>query len=191
MSRNWEYKKYKVVEEYFGEKIVVSVEEKWSEDGIELADVSCPYNTALRELGHSIGNYVQSESGIVKGEIVKRLSVDDVHDAIFKEIYIAEKVIAESKKEKHDNFKSTRFLTVFVQYENQEIPIKLMLKSGDTKVWIICVDTRMECPSIEKFRDKIVEEVQMGKRMIDNGYVFPKSSTFSKMRKKIKKYFNY
>ena len=186
---NYEYKKYKVIEKYLGKKIEVNVSECWSSEGIESADVSCSYNTILRSLGHSIENYKPYEYGGVIGEVVKRLSVDDVHDAIFKEIYIAEESIARSKKEKHDDFKSTRYLTVLVQYENQEIPVELMLKAGDTKVWIIRLDSLISHVSIDKFRDKVIEEVQRGKRMIDNGYVFSKPSKISKVKKKIKSLF--
>ena len=98
---NYEYKKYKVIEKYLGKIIEVNVSECWSSEGIESADISCSYNTILRSLGHSIGNYTQSESGIVQGKIVNRLSVDDVYDAIFKDVYIAEKSITESKKEEN------------------------------------------------------------------------------------------
>lgn len=183
---NYEYKKYKVTEEYLGEEIEVNVSECWSSEGIESADISCSHSTIFRGLGHSIGNYRPYEYGGVIGEVVKRLSVDDVHDAIFKEFYIAEESIAKSKKEEHDCFKSIRHLTVLVQYENQEIPVKLTLKAGDTKVWIIRLDSLISHVSIDKFRDKVIEEVQRGKRMIDNGYVFSKPGAFSKVKKKIK-----
>ena len=183
---NYEYKKYKVTEEYLGEKIEVNVSECWSSEGIESADISCSHSTIFRSLGHSIGNYRPYEYGGVIGEVVKCLSVDDVHDAIFKEFYIAEESIAKSKKEEHDCFKSIRHLTVLVQYKNQEIPIKLMLKAGDTKVWIIRLDSLISHVLIDKFRDKVIEEVQRGKRMIDNGYVFSKPGTFSNVKKEIK-----
>ncbi len=185
----YEYKKYKVTEKYLGKIIEVNVSECWSNEGIESADVSCSHSTIFRGLGHSIGNYIQSESGVIQGKIVKRLSVDDVYDAIFKEIYIAEESIARSKKEEHDNFEFRRYLTVLVQYENQEIPIQLMLKAGDTKVWIIRLDSLISHVSIDKFRDKVIEEVQRGKRMINNGYVFPKPGTFNKVKRKIKSLF--
>lgn len=191
MSKNWEYKKYKVVEEYLGEDIIINVDETWTEDGIETAGISCSYNPILRTLGHSIGKYKQSESGIVQGEIVKRLSVDDVHDAIFKEIYIAEKNIARSKKEEHDNFKLPRSLTVFVEYENQDIQVRLWLSAIDTGVWILRLNSLISYVSIDKFRDNVIEEVQRGKMMIDNGYVFPKPSAFSKVKRKIQKMFYY
>jgi len=184
---NYEYKKYKVTEKYLGEEIEVNVSECWSSEGIESADISCSkYNPIFSGISHKIGNYKPYEYGGVIGEVIKRLSVDDVHDAIFKEFYIAEESIARSKKEEHDNFKSTRYPTVIAQYENQEIPIKLMLKAGDTKVWIIRLDSLISHVSIDKFRDKVIEEVQRGKRMIDNGYVFSKPSAFSKVKKKIK-----
>lgn len=186
---NYEYKKYKVTEEYLGEEIEVNVSECWSSGGIESADISCSHSTILRGLGHSIGNYRPYEYGGVIGEVVKWLSVDDVHDAIFKEFYIAEESIAKSKKEDHDCFKSMRHLTVLVQYKNQEIPVKLTLKAGDTKVWIIRLDSLISHVSIDKFRDKVIEEVQRGKRMIDNGYVFGQPSKISKVKKKIKSLF--
>ena len=187
----FEYKKYKVTEKYLGKIIEVNVSECWSNEGIESADVSCSHSTIFRGLWHSIGNYIKSESGVIQGKIVKRLSVDDVYDAIFKEIYFAEKSITESKKEEHDNFYCTRYLTVLVQYENQEIPVNLMLKAGDTKVWIIRLDSLISHVSIDKFRNKVIEEVQRGKRMIDNGCVFSKPGAFSKVKKKIKNHFNY
>ena len=183
------YKKYKVSEEYLGKKIEVNVSECWSNEGIESADLSCSHSTIFRGLGHRVGNYRPYEYGGVIGEVVKRLSVEDVHDAIFKEIYIAEKSIAESKKEIHDDFKLTRYLTVLVQYENQEIPVNFMLKAGDTKVFIIRLDSLISHVSIDKFRNKVIEEVQRGKRMIDNGYVFPKPSKISKVKKKVKSLF--
>ena len=186
---NYEYKKYKVIEKYLGKIIEVNVSECWSSEGIESADISCSYNTILRSLGHSIGNYRPYEYGGVIGEVVKRLSVDDVYDAIFKDVYIAEKSITESKKEEHDNFYCTRYLTVLVQYENQEIPVNLMLKAGDTKVWIIRLDSLISHVSIDKFRDKVIEEVQRGKKMIDNGYVFSKPNVISKVKKKVKSFF--
>lgn len=184
--------KYKVKEGYLGEIIEVNVSECWSSEGIESADIFCSkYSPIFTGISHKIGNYKPYEYGGVIGEVVKRLSVDDVHDAIFKEIYIAEKSITESKKEEHDNFKLTRYLTVLVQYKNQEMPIKLMLKTGDTKVWIIRLDSLISRVSIDNFRNKVIEEVQRGKRMIDNGYVFPKPGAFSKVKRKIKNYFNY
>lgn len=186
---NFEYKKYKVTEKYLGEEIEVNVSECWSNEGIESADISCSRSTIFRGLGHSIGNYKPYEYGGVIGEVVKCLSVDDVHDAIFKEFYIAEESIARSKKEEHDNFELRRYLTVLVQYENQEIPIQLMLKAGDTKVWIIRLDSLISNVSIDKFRDKVIEEVQRGKRMINNGYVFPKPGTLNKVKRKIKSLF--
>lgn len=190
--RDFYYKKYKVTEEYLGKIIEVNVSEYWSSEGIESADISCPkYNLIFTGISHKIGNYRPCEYGGVIGEVIKRLSVDDVYDAIFKEIYIAEKSIARSKKEEYDNFKTTRYLTVLVQYENQEIPVQLMLKAGDTKVWIIRLDSLISHVSIDKFRDKVIEEVQRGKRMIDNGYVFSKPGTFDKIKRKIKNHFNY
>ena len=186
---NYEYKKYKVTEKYLGKIIEVNVNECWSSEGIESAEISCSHSTIFRGLGHSIGNYIQSESGVIQGKIVKRLSVDDVYDAIFKEIYFAEESIARSKKEEHDNFYCTRYLTVLVQYKNQEIPVNLMLKAGDTKVWIIRLDSLISYVSIDKFRDKVIEEVQRGKRMIDNGCVFSKPNVISKVKKKVKSFF--
>lgn len=192
MSWKYEYKKYKVVEEYLGEKIVVNVNECWNDDGIEHADIFCPkYGVIMRGLGHSIGNYKLSNAGIVQGEIIKLLSVDDVHDAIFKEIQFAEESIAESKNEKHDMFKSMRHLTILVDYDNQEIPVEVVLKAGDTQVEIICIDTRLNRIPIDSIRDKIVEEVHKGKRMIDDGYVFSTLGTFGKIKRKIKNYFTY
>ena len=187
---NWDSKKYELKEEYMGKEIVVSVNETWKNGQIDHASISClGYSPMIRGIGHKVGNYRSCEYGGVVGEIIKRLSVDDVHDAIMKEFLIAERSIARSKKEEHDNFKSTRYLTVLVQYENQEIPVELMLKAGDTKVWIIRLDSLISHVSIDKFRDKVIEEVQRGKRMIDNGYVFSTPSKISKVKKKIKSLF--
>jgi hypothetical protein len=191
---NYEYKKYKVIEEYFGEKIEVNVSECWSSEGIESADISCSHSTIFRGLGHSIGNYRPYEYGGVIGEVIKRLSVDDVHDAIFKEIYIAEESIARSKKKLHDNFENTRHFHVIVEYEGQEIGVTLMIKAGRKEIHIICPSTYMvSSVSMEdnKFRDKIIDEVEKCKELIDNGYVFPTPSRISKVKKKVKNYFNF
>lgn len=191
---NYEYKKYKVTEEYLGEKIEVNVSECWSSEGIESADISCSHSTIFRGLGHSIGNYRPYEYGGVIGEVIKRLSVDDVHDAIFKEIYIAEESIARSKKKEHDNFENTRHFHVIVEYEGQEIGVTLMIKAGRKEIHIICPSTYMvSSVSMEdnKFRDKIIDEVEKCKELIDNGYVFPTPSRISKVKKKVKNYFNF
>lgn len=189
---NYEYKKYKVTEEYLGEKIEVNVSECWSSEGIESADISCSHSTIFRGLGHSIGNYRPYEYGGVIGEVVKCLSVDDVHDAIFKEIYIAEECIARSKKEEHDNFYHSRYFRVVVHYKNQEIIIPIMMNSNSDKVWITCPSSALikgVTMKNDAYIFAIYDEVKNSKKLIDDGYVFAKPSKIGKVKKKIKSLF--
>ena len=190
---NWDSKKYKVKEEYMGKEIIVDVNETWKNGNIDSAMISCPsYSSMIRSIGHRVGNYRPCEQGGVIGEIIRRLSVSDVHDAIMKEFLIAERSIASDKKQEHDNFENRRYFHVIVEYEDQEISVALMLKSGRGEAHIICPSTYMvSSVSMEgnKFRDKIIDEVEKSKKLIDNGYVFPKSSKISKVKRKIKSLF--
>ena len=93
-----EYFNYKIKEEYLGENIEIDVREEWKNGKIEKAFISCfGYSPMIKGLSHKVGNYKPCEHGGVVGEIVKRLSVEDVHDAIFKEIYNAEKSICRKR----------------------------------------------------------------------------------------------
>lgn len=191
---NYEYKKYKVTEEYLGEEIEVNVSECWSSGGIESADISCSHSTIFRGLGHSIGNYRPYEYGGIIGEVVKCLSVDDVHDAIFKEFYIAEESIAKDKNRIHDNFNGTRNFSIVVGYENQEIITKLMFIAGRKTVHITCPSNALIASASvpledNRYRKMVIDEITKSKKLIDNGYVFPKPSVFSKVKKKVKSLF--
>ena len=69
-----------------------------------------------------------------------------------------------------------------------------MIKAGRKEIYIICPSTYMVFSvSMEdnKFRDKIIDEVEKCKELIDNGYVFPTPSRISKVKKKVKNYFNF
>jgi hypothetical protein len=190
---NWDSKKYKVKEEYMGKEIIVDVNETWKNGSIDSAMISCPgYSSMIKGISHKVGNYRPCEQGGVIGEIIKRLSVEDVHDAIMKEFLIAERSIASDKKQEHDNFENKRYFHVIVEYEDQEIAVALMIKAGRKEVHIICPSTYMvSSVSMEdnKFRDKIIDEVEKSKKLIDNGYVFPKPGKMSKVKKKIKSLF--
>ena len=190
---NWDSKKYEIKEEYMGKEIVVSVNETWKNGNIDSAMISCPsYSSMIRSIGHRVGNYRPCEQGGVIGEIIKRLSVSDVHDAIMKEFLIAERSIATDKHKEHDNFINTRYFHVIVDYCGQEISIGLMLKSGKKEAHIICPSTSLVSSITmedNKFRDKIINELEKCKELVDNGYVFPKPSKINRVKKKIKSLF--
>lgn len=190
---NWDSKKYEIKEEYMGKEIVVSVNETWKNGQINHASISClGYSPIIRGIGHKVGNYRPCEYGGVVGEIIKRLSVSDVHDAIMKEFLIAERSIATDKHKEHDDFINTRHFHVIVDYCGQEISIGLMLRSGRKEAHIICPSTALVASITmedNKFRDKIINELEKCKELIDNGYVFPKPSKMSKVKRKIKSLF--
>lgn len=184
-----EHFEYKVREEYLGENIEVSVREEWKNGKIEEAFISCfGYSPMIRGISHRVGNYRPGEYGGVVGEIIKRLSVEDVHDAIFKEIYNAEKSIAKKRKVEHDNFYVTRHFHVVTDYKEQEVPVTLMVKGGSNRVFIIHGHEIVH-ESMDNFRNEIVRGIHNGMSAIDRGYVFPKPDKMSKIKKKIKSLF--
>ena len=186
-----EHFEYKVREEYLGEDIEVSVREGWKNGKIEEAYISCfGYSPMIRGISHKVGNYRPSGNGGVVGEIVKHLSVEDVHDAIFKEIYNAEKSIAKKRKVEHDNFYVTRHFHIVTDYKDQEVPVTLMVKSGTNRVSVIYGHSMIHA-TMDNFRDEIIMGIQNGMSAIDRGYVFPKPGIVSKVKKKIKNYINY
>ena len=188
---NWDSKKYKVKEEYMGKEIIVDVNETWKNGNIDSAMISCPeYSSMIRCVGHRVGNYRPCKNGGVVGEIIKRLSVEDVHDAIFKEIYNAEKSICRNRNIEHDNFYVTRHFHVVTDYKDQEVPVTLMVKSGSNKVSIIYGHQAIHT-SVDNFRNEIIMGLRSGMSAIDRGYVFPKPGIVSKVKKKIKNYINY
>ena len=185
-----EYYEYKVREEYHGENIEVNVREEWKNGKIEEAYISCfGYSPMIRGISHSVGNYKTCDGGVV-GEITKRLSVEDVHDAIFKEFYNAEKIICRKRKMEHDNFYVTRHFYILVDYKDQEVPVALMVKGGSDKVFIFH-GHEMICRPADNFRNEIIRGIHNGMSAIDRGYVFPKPGIVSKVKKKIKNYINY
>ena len=197
MSGNFENINYKVVEEYLGKNIEVSVREGWKNGKIEEAYISCfGYSPMIKGISHKLGNYRPSENGGVVGEIVKHLSVEDVHDAIFKEIYNAERSIAKKRGVEHDNFYVTRHFHIDVDYKDQKVPVTFMVRLSTTlkkKVefdrGFIIYGHEIIGVSADNFRNEIIKGVHYGMNLVDNGYIFPVPSIFSKVKKKIKKIF--
>ena len=186
-----EHFEYKVREEYLGEEIEVSVREEWQNGKIEEAYISCfGYSPMIKGISHTVGNYRSSENGGVVGKIIKRLSVEDVHNEIFKEIYSAEKSIAKKRKVEHDNFYVTRHFHIITDYKNQEVPVTLMVKSGSDRVFVIHGHEIVHI-SMDNFRNEIIKGIHNGMSAIDRGYIFPKPGIVSKVKKKIRNYINY
>lgn len=186
-----EHFEYKIREEYHGENIEVNVREEWKNGKIEEAYISCfGYSPMIRGISHKVGNYRPCEYGGVVGEITKRLSVEDVHDVIFQEIYNAEKSICRKRFVEHDNFYVTRHFHIVTDYKEQEVPVTLMVKGGSNRISII-YGHKMIHATMDNFRDEVIMGLQNGMSAIDRGYVFPKPGIVSKVKKKIKNYINY
>lgn len=187
------YYNYIVQEDYDGKVIDVYVSECWDSNGsIFSAVVSCPkYNIISDFLGHKSTSYVNIESlGI--NTIVDKLTVDDVHDVIFKEIEIAEKNISNKMKIKHDNFGERRYFRIIKEYNNQNIVVGFSLDVHSSNVWITCPSSaQIKVLSMNDncFRNEIISEVERCKKLIDNGYVFSKTSILGRIKSKTKKLF--
>lgn len=170
---------YRVEEEYRGEKIVVSVCEHWLNRKLEGADVSCPkYSVISRTLGNKNS---------------KKLTVSDVHDAILKEIIIAEESIDFKQCNYYDNLHQ-RKINIIVVYSNEEIMIPIIFNPNSSDVVVYCPSSaESEVFQLENndFRYAIIHEIGKCKVFIDNGYSFPGLSIINRVKKNVKKIFNY
>lgn len=176
---------YVIHEDYKGKDVDVSVHEAWSSNGIENAVVSCSkYDSSSRFLGHK-GNINRIDGSVV----INRLTVDNVHDIIFKEFFIAEESICCEMGEEHDMFSQNRSFDVFVEYKNKKIIISFMMNPNSDLVLIYCPSSaQINSFSMmnNEFRKGIFDEIERCKNLIDDGYDFPKVKDFKVAKKKIK-----
>lgn len=181
---------YIIQEEYCGRNIYVNVHESWSSNGIENAIISCPkYDSSSSFLGH-MGNTIKDTDDFGNNIfIINRLTIDEVHNAIFKEIYLAEKSICDQMGEEHDGFCHLRNFNVVVEYKNQKIIVGLMLKPNFDIAWVSCPS----CAQIKTFRIEnnsyayaIYDEVKRCKKLIDSGYIFPELKVIDKVKRKVR-----
>lgn len=166
---------YIIEEEYYGEKIVVDVCEYWSDYTIVRADISCSkYGFFSRTLGCKGG------SG--------KFTVSDVHNAILKEVMIAEESISYRNHGCYDGLRRRKF-NVIVNYCDEEIIVSVDLDPNSDSVLIYCAYSacfKSFTMRNNAFRYAIIREIENAKVNIDNGNVLP-SSIFHKIRKKLKK----
>ena len=164
---------YIIEEEYENEKIVVNVCEYWSNYTIERADVSCPkYSVLSRTLG------VKDGAG--------RFTVSDVHNAIMKEVMIAQESISFRNHASYDGLNRCKF-KVIVNYCDEEIVVNVDLDANSDTALIYCkYSDCFKTASLKNnsFRYAIIREVENAKVNIDNGNVLP-STIFSKVKKKL------
>ena len=171
------FKDYRVVETYLGKEINVNVFEYWDDYGIYGANISCNYSPIIQKL--------ESKNS--------RLTVSDVHDAIFRKFYSAEKSICADMKEEHDNFYRTRHFKVLVNYKDQNISVGFAMKSKSDMMFLFCgASSSVKKVSLENniYRDEIINEIEYFKRLINRGYVISEGSTIDRIKKKIKGHFH-
>lgn len=180
-----DYYNYIVQEDYYGKIIDVKVYETWSYDGIVNVCVSCPkYDSSSRFLGHK-GIFNRIDGSVV----INRLTVDNVHDMIFKEFFIAEENICREMGEEHDMFSQNRIFDVIVEYKNKKIVISFMM-SPNSDLVLVSYPSSAQINSFSmmnnEFRKAIFDEIERCKNLIDDGYDFPKVKDFKVSKKKIK-----
>lgn len=168
---------YRVEEEYRGEKIVVSVCEHWLNRKLEEADISCPmYSVISRKIGN---------------KYLERITVNDVHDAILKEIMIAEESIAFKQCSYYDNLHERKINVIF-PYCDEEImiPVTFDPNSSDVVIYRPSI-AESEIVQLENndFRYAIIHEIEKCKVFIDNGYSFPGLSIINRVKKNVKRFF--
>lgn len=183
---------YVVREGFYGKNIDIEVCECWSSDGIESASISCPkYSVIPKMLGHKTHEVIGTRGHVIGG-IVDRLTVDDVHDAIFEKIFLAEQCICDSLNKKHDDFQNRRHFSIIKEYNGQNIVVDFSLDRHSSNIWVTCPSSaqiKIFSMKDNSYRNEIFSEIDRCKQLIDSGYVFNGRNIFERVKIKIKKLF--
>lgn len=131
------YRRYKVEEFYKGKKLVVFVRERWSCKGIESANVFCEGNSLVRSIGHRYGNYKSHPLGGIVGELIARLTTEDVDDVILHELKIAESLIDNNIYDDLSFYDfEKRFFNVVFEYDDNKMAVQLYIDFNSKDVYI-------------------------------------------------------
>lgn len=152
----YKHKEYKVVEEYFDEEIEVKVDECWLENKLESVEIYCSNSKVLK--------FINSN-----------LTLNAVTASIETEVYFAEKCVSRNNGVVCNEFSNPRHVYIIEKYNKQDIVVKLVFDPGESKVEMCLPSLDNMSVFCEKkiFREKIGEEIQTCKMIINDDGILP------------------